>query len=273
MLHNDMDDDAWFQEAEKQVAREKAAKAMISDLDKKTEPQQSPPQGRPAMSPVGTPPQQAGNAGAYIPQSWATKSRPVQEATGRSQGQDMMSSVPSCGFDLTPPTQRSFDLFFKQWFVDVHFPVMSDLLKRELVGRARQKGFFSGLSSQVKKWAMANTDPRLQSDMWYSYFTKGAAPEFTSTFCFSTATVNLGAKSDPCMVTFYGYPDSEGGNWFLMPWSNHQAEMGPILDELDSQGGMSALAAAAADVAMAGSADDEDEPDAGAPADGRGGRP
>ena len=49
---------------------------------------------------------------------------------------------PSCvaGIDLSPPSERSFETFFKKWFIDEHFPIMSELLKKELVFRAKQKG-------------------------------------------------------------------------------------------------------------------------------------
>merc|ERR1712039_382234 len=98
----------------------------------------------------------AGSTGAYIPPTWATKVEPLLQDGKDDMG---LSLPPMCGFSLsmTPPSERSFDLFFKDWFKEVHFPAMSSLLKKELVARAKQKGFFSGLSSQFKKWAMANT--------------------------------------------------------------------------------------------------------------------
>merc|ERR1712014_355188 len=77
-----------------------------------------------------------------------------------------------------PPTENSFLSFFRHWFEVEHFPDMSEALKYELVQRAKTKGFFSGLSSQVKKWAMAGTDTRLQAEAWHGYFLKPAPPSY-----------------------------------------------------------------------------------------------
>merc|ERR1719326_61938 len=117
-----------------------------------------------------------------------------------------------------------------------------------MVRRASEKSFFSGLSSQIKKWVMANSDPRLQSNVWYVYFKEHAPPTFQSFGCFRMAKVNMGSEADPCVVRFYGYPqDKPGfpnlmGSWFCepeIPWiTSNQGEMSSILDELDTRGGM-----------------------------------
>eukprot|EP00971_Amphidinium_carterae_P185624 3685681-Amphidinium_carterae.1 len=129
MLASDMDDEAWLREQDKKVARERAAKAnaMLSDLDRK------PDAGRSG----------AGNSSssAYVPPSWET-----QEANQRQRKGDDVET-PLCGLNFSPPSERSFETFFKQWFSDEQFPIMSELLKKELVFRAKQKGFISGLSS------------------------------------------------------------------------------------------------------------------------------
>mmetsp|Transcript_7058 Transcript_7058/g.17068 ORF Transcript_7058/g.17068 Transcript_7058/m.17068 type:complete len:257 (-) Transcript_7058:251-1021(-) len=245
MLASDMDDEAWLREQDKKVARERAAKAnaMLSDLDRK------PDAGRSG----------AGNSSssAYVPPSWET-----QEANQRQRKGDDVET-PLCGLNFSPPSERSFETFFKQWFSDEQFPIMSELLKKELVFRAKQKGFISGLSSQFKKWAMSNTDPRLQCDVWYSYFTQDSPPKFRTYVCVRTATVNLGSKKLPHEVTFYGYPEDAGGHWMLMPWTTAQGQedVGAILDELDGQGGLQQFLASTANVASAemfgGEQDDE----------------
>jgi len=148
------------------------------------------------------------------------------------------------------PTERSFEQFFRNWFETEHFPVMSEDLKRELVYRAKAKGLFSGLSSQVKKWAMANTDARLQADVWHSYFTKNAPPQYKVYGCVRIAFMNLGAVAKPAWMKFYGLPASPEAKdnvdqWVLMPWASHAVDISALLDELDGRGGMTALLAAA----------------------------
>eukprot|EP00403_Amphidinium_massartii_P019641 CAMPEP_0178431892 /NCGR_PEP_ID=MMETSP0689_2-20121128/32097_1 /TAXON_ID=160604 /ORGANISM="Amphidinium massartii, Strain CS-259" /LENGTH=261 /DNA_ID=CAMNT_0020053849 /DNA_START=44 /DNA_END=829 /DNA_ORIENTATION=- len=236
-----MDDETWLKEQDKKLARERAAKAnaLLSDLDRKSPPQEA---TRPAASaPPKASPAAASSSSAYVPPSWETK-------RGGDKDGDA-AQTPLCGFDMSPPTERSFESFFKQWFIDEHFPMMSELLKKELVFRAKQKGFLSGLSSQFKKWAMSNTDPRLQADVWYSYFTQDCPPKFRTYLCFRTATVNLGAKKLPHEVTFYGYPEEKGGHWMLMPWTDHQGEVSAILDEIDGQGGLQQFLTSTANVA------------------------
>merc|ERR1712087_275940 len=147
---------------------------------------------------------------------------------------------------MHPPSEASFEAFFKGWFEQEHFPQMSEDVKRELVHRAKSKGFLSGLSSQIKKWAMANTDARLQSDAWGSYFEQYAPAQFKTFGCVRTAAVNLGSQARPCWVNFYGLPDAQGDRWILMPWTSTDADIDGILDELDGRGGMAALVAAAA---------------------------
>lgn len=149
-----------------------------------------------------------------------------------------------------PPSEESFRSFFRIWFEFQHFPAMSDALKYELVSRARSKGFFSGLSSQVKKWAMANADTRLQADTWHSYFIQNAPPTYNTYGCLRIAHVNLGAVARPCWVKFYGLPaapDARDNNdqWVLMPWTGHDVDISALVDELDGRGGMVALLEAA----------------------------
>jgi hypothetical protein len=148
---------------------------------------------------------------------------------------------------LNPPSEATFEEFFRSWFEREHFPVMSEALKKELVVRAKSKGFFSGISSQVKKWAMANTDARLQSDVWCKYFTDNAPPKYQIFGCMRVASVNLGSQVVPCWLTFYGLPEQDGGaKWILLPFTHNQADISALLDELDGRGGMTALLQAAA---------------------------
>jgi len=216
LLNDDLDDDAWFREAEKKagiVRPEHQQQAQTAD-----------------SSTNGSAPQ------------------------ARTKRIDESSMTSTCGFDMTPPTEKSFEEYFKVWFEESHFPGLNSLLKKELVHRASQKSFFSGLSSQIKKWVNAHSDPRLQSNCWYVYFKEHAPPTFTTVGCFRMAQVNMGSQDDPCIVRFYGYPAEEpgygkSGRWICeptIPWvTNHQGNMDSILNELDSRGGMTALVSCA----------------------------
>lgn len=212
-MNNDLDDDAWFREAEKRAG-------------------------------IGGPNHQQQAAEPGVDEA------PSPNRKRHVDAGSMMSAT--CGFDLsilTPPSDKSFEEYFKKWFEEDHFPGLNALLKKELVHRASQKSFLSGLSSQVKKWVNAHSDPRLQANVWYEYFKQHSPPSFTTVGCFRVAMVNMGSKAEPCVVRFYGYPEEKGtgkgGRWVCeptIPWvTSNQGDMSTILDELDSRGGMSAL--------------------------------
>lgn len=215
----------------------------------------------PAMAPEPLPVTQGSNA-AYVPPTWKTKAPDLNQADDPRivmEGQGI--SLGMCGYagedgpigqqlfalaGLQPPSERSFDEFFRNWFETEFFPQFSKKISKELVERAKNKSFFSGLSSQVKKWAMANTDARLQGEVWCSYFKQNAPPQFAAWGCVRTASVNLGAQAAPCWIRFIGIPDSSEANWFLPPWSSVDNDIAAVLDELDGRGGLSALVSSAA---------------------------
>jgi len=145
-----------------------------------------------------------------------------------------------------PPSEDSFCAFFRTWFELKHFPSMSEALKCELVFRAKSKGFFAGLSSQVKKFAMAAADTRLQADKWHAYFIKHSPPTYKTYGCVRIACMNLGSAAQPCWVRFYGLPAApdarnNSDQWVLMPWASHDADISALVDELDGRGGIAAL--------------------------------
>merc|ERR1712070_1336667 len=154
---------------------------------------------------------------------------------------------------LHPPSDASFEAFFREWFDKEYFPAMNEDIKRELVHRAKSKGFFSGLSSQVKKWAMANTDERLQSDVWCTYFLQNNPPKFRVIGPVKMASINLGSQAAPCWIPFMGWPETteqrlsgggagtEGAKWILPPFCRGNPDVAALLDELDGRGGMAAL--------------------------------
>mmetsp|Transcript_96077 Transcript_96077/g.200712 ORF Transcript_96077/g.200712 Transcript_96077/m.200712 type:complete len:257 (+) Transcript_96077:53-823(+) len=146
---------------------------------------------------------------------------------------------------LKAPPEASFYPEFKQWFEEDYFPAMSNKLQKELVSRARSKGFFSGLSSQVKKTLMANTDARLQAEVWHAYFAQHHPPTFETYGCIRVATVNLGSVDQPCLTKFVGYQSKGLNHWTISPFASADPNISSVLDELDSRGGMAALLAAA----------------------------
>lgn len=218
-----------------------------------------------SSGPAANSSQTKANVPAYVPPGWS--GRVPKHVSGGEGAETCVEaagiSMPLCGcglphdgmpgsaqlldmLGLQPPSVDSFDSYFHNWFQEEFFPILGEKLKKELVHRAKSKGFFSGLSSQVKKWAMANTDERLQADAWYAYFTQYSPPQFQSVGFVLQASVNLGSAAQPCLVTFWGLPDAHGNGWMLPPWANYDVEMSGVLDELDERGGMSALVSAAA---------------------------
>jgi len=270
-------------EREAQEAREaklKAQQQALNDLarmpakpEQQEEPAKATTDSMPAASSSASPASGSDkpkNPGVYIPPSWHTAGQEPVLAPSRPERQgepeviDTESiSLPGCGCGggdgpgfgtqlfamagMHPPSEASFEEFFRGWFEREHFPQMSEDVKRELVHRARSKGFFSGISSQVKKWAMANTDVRLQTDVWCTYFLTNSPPLFRVFGCLRVASMNLGSQVAPCWIVFYGIPEKENGaTWFLPPFTHGTADVSALLDELDGRGGMTALLQAAA---------------------------
>eukprot|EP00747_Dinoflagellata_sp_TGD_P212183 gnl/TRDRNA2_/TRDRNA2_85304_c0_seq2.p1 gnl/TRDRNA2_/TRDRNA2_85304_c0~~gnl/TRDRNA2_/TRDRNA2_85304_c0_seq2.p1 ORF type:complete len:272 (-),score=48.69 gnl/TRDRNA2_/TRDRNA2_85304_c0_seq2:49-810(-) len=211
-----------------------------------------------------------------MPTQQAVSGAPLQNAAGRGRAESVDGASNSeswpllqdgqgftmamCGASQTNPCQqlfglagwqlpsdRSFEVFFSQWFRTDHFPSFSKLLQKELNRRARTEGFLSGLASQVKGWAMANADERMQADVWYMYVMRNSPTRYGNYLCFRTASVNLGSKAVPCNVTWFGLPDASE-NWVLPPWgpSSQDVDCQSLLTEVDDQGGIAALVAAAA---------------------------
>mmetsp|Transcript_72265 Transcript_72265/g.164053 ORF Transcript_72265/g.164053 Transcript_72265/m.164053 type:complete len:308 (-) Transcript_72265:87-1010(-) len=209
-----------------------------------------------------TPGQSSSSAGpaVYTPPNWATAGPRPAGAEDDPLMENEGISVPLCGWATTegnpgqqlfalaglhPPTEASFEHFFHDWFEQEHFPVMSKKLQKELQHRARSRGFFNGIASQVKGWAMKNTDERLQADVWCNYLLKNAPPQYRTIGCVRTAAVNLGSQVKPCWLTFYGY-SHQGDQWVLPPWASSDVDCSALMDELDGRGGMTALLSAAA---------------------------
>lgn len=280
-------------EARAVQARLKAQQQALFDLsqpgaeDLKPQPRRQEPPANPsnsAASSSSAPPRQMApsspQAGVYIPPSWNTAgqepdlaTQPQTDLGGGSVIENESIPMAMCGCGgpgggagtqffamagLHPPSDASFESWFRGWFERDYFPTMSEDLKRELVHRAKSKGFFSGISSQVKKWAMANTDARLQSDVWCTYFLQNAPAKFRTFGCMKYASVNLGSQVSPCWMPFMGFPESEsqrlssggtgaeGATWMKPPFMGGSADVSALLDELDGRGGMAALLSASA---------------------------
>lgn len=270
------------QEAEDQ--RRRHSQNLLSGLDRMPQEPKAPARQQPdkaeetSVQNQRAAPASAGNASsygstAYIPPSWSTAPRQADSAAPAGShalgGEPNLlppavlegptKNLPMCGCGangeplgqelfamagLHPPTEDSFASFFKRWFEMDHFPMMAEALKQELVRRAKSKSFLSGLSSQFKKFAMANTDARLQADVWCKYFLENSPPKHRIIGCVRLVSANLGAQAAPCWLTFWGFQDSKGDSWHLPPWSSNDADIAAVLDELDGRGGMAALLAA-----------------------------
>lgn len=210
----------------------------------------------PLREPLGEQPSSS-SAAMYTPPTWKAQT-PTQAGPGgrplSADGpvlDDGTLVMPQCGEQLfalagmSPPSEASFDRFFRTWFDEEHFPSMMAGVQNELQHRARNRGFFNGMAAQFKGWAMKNTDERLQADVWCAYLLKNSPPRFRAIGFVQSATVNLGCSVVPCEVTFYGYPHN-GDQWVLPPWTSTDVDCSALLDELDSRGGMTALVTAAA---------------------------
>jgi len=210
----------------------------------------------PLREPLGAQ-QSSSSAAVDIPPAWNAQTPTHGGPGGRPLSADglMLDDgipvMPQCGEQLfalagmSPPSEASFDRFFRTWFDKEHFPTMSDGVQRELQHRARSRGFFPGMAAQIKGWAMKNTDERLQADVWCAYILQNSPPRFQAFGFVQCATVNLGCSVAPCEVTFYGYPHN-GDQWVLPPWTSIEVDCSALLDELDTHGGMAALLTAAA---------------------------
>jgi len=238
-------------EREQKEAMLRQQQAKLLDLDRKPErkPERK-PQAASSSSSTPAPPDRSAGAAA----GGAAESSTEADSTSLIETSEITMPMCGCGMSgeplgtqifglagMRPPQEASFARFYKSWFEDDYFPDMSKKLQKELVGRAKTKGFFSGLSSQVKKWAMANTDVRLQAEVWFNYFSQHAPPEFSLYGFVRVAKVNLGSVAHPCWTKFWGYHSSDGDQWMLAPFASVEPDISAILDELDGRGGMTAL--------------------------------
>ena len=137
-----------WEAAQAEEAR-KAMEAALFQLDRK--PQREPPRAQPTSS----------SAAIYTPPTWKMQAPPQAGLGGRPLGtngpvlDDGALVMPQCGEQLfalagmSPPSEASFDRFFRTWFDKEHFPTMSDGVQRELQHRARSRGFLDRKSTRL----------------------------------------------------------------------------------------------------------------------------
>lgn len=246
------------EDREQKEAMLRQEQAKLLDLDRKPE-RSKPPQASSSSSAApprsaAAPANSAGGGAAGAGAGGAVGSSAEGDSTTLVESSEI--TLPLCGCGMTneplgsqlfsmagmrPPAEATFQRYFKNWFEEDYFPNMSQKLQKELVSRAKTKGFFSGLSSQVKKWAMANTDVRLQAEVWFAYFWQHNPPQFSTYGFLRVAFVNLGSVAHPCWTKFLGYRNSEGDQWMLTPFASVEPDISAIMDELDGRGGMAAL--------------------------------
>lgn len=126
------------------------------------------------------------------------------------------------------PPHESFEPFFKRWFYNEYFPKVSQKLQAELQERARSQNVLQSLGTRLQGWVMGQTET-LQATAWYELSAKWALPpRFEDAACIRKATVNLGSRNMPCLVTFWGI----NGVWFLPPWYQVDYDNISMLDEV-----------------------------------------
>lgn len=130
------------------------------------------------------------------------------------------------------PTTASFEPFFQEWYTKDYFPQVSQKLQRELQDRAqKQQNVFDSLASQFKGWIMGKTES-LHAAALYQFVVKYTLPPaYGHWFFLRTATVNLGSRTRPAYITFWGLNES----WMLAPYIRVDFENTSLLDELERQ--------------------------------------
>mmetsp|Transcript_70936 Transcript_70936/g.151861 ORF Transcript_70936/g.151861 Transcript_70936/m.151861 type:complete len:248 (+) Transcript_70936:121-864(+) len=128
------------------------------------------------------------------------------------------------------PREASFDDYFRGWFTQEYFPKVSQKLQRELQERSqKQSNIFDSMASQFKGWVMGKTES-LQAMAWYEMAVKHALPAtFRDLFFMRTATVNVGSRRQPCIITFWGINE----RWMLAPYITLDLENTSVLEEIE----------------------------------------
>mmetsp|Transcript_2841 Transcript_2841/g.7895 ORF Transcript_2841/g.7895 Transcript_2841/m.7895 type:complete len:268 (-) Transcript_2841:31-834(-) len=183
---------------------------------------------------AGTPSTACGPAAGRSPPGLSRAGRPATALPGARGLDAFYGFLAFVGLDPEVPSYESFEPFFQRWFELEHFPRISQRLQYELRQRAKCQDFLSGLASQFRGWLLANTES-LHATAWYEFSAKFALPaQFTDYCCLRMATVNLGSRSRPYPVTFYG----AGRRWFLPPWTTVDVDNVALLDDLERDGSL-----------------------------------
>lgn len=139
------------------------------------------------------------------------------------------------------PSDDTFELFFKKWFQEVHWPKISEQVQQELARRARSQSFFAALALQFQAMVVGATEG-LSGMLWYDMWAKQVLPpQYGNYVCFRSAVVNLGTHEAPCPVTFYG----ANNTWFTVPWSKVDAQCASMLETVANAAGAATATAPA----------------------------
>mmetsp|Transcript_12406 Transcript_12406/g.29200 ORF Transcript_12406/g.29200 Transcript_12406/m.29200 type:complete len:192 (+) Transcript_12406:55-630(+) len=126
------------------------------------------------------------------------------------------------------PAETSFEPYFKHWFTEEYFPKASQKIQAELKERSnKETHLIDKLGTHFTGWLMGKTS-KLQASAWYELVVKYSLPARQEDFfIMRTATVNLGSRQKPCLVTFWGVVD----RWMLAPYIVVDFENTSLLEE------------------------------------------
>lgn len=129
------------------------------------------------------------------------------------------------------PPRASFEPFFREWFLQDYFPAVSQKLQRELKARADTGSWLNSLADNVRGWMIGKT-AHIEATFWYEFAVKFALPPaYKDLYFMRMATLNLGSRSKPSYVTFWGI----NGRWMLSPMISVDFENVSLLDEMQKQ--------------------------------------
>lgn len=134
-----------------------------------------------------------------------------------------------CYLSARVPSTASFEPFFREWFTQEYFPQVSQKLQRELQARSeKEHNLLDSLASKFKGWVVGKTE-KLSAIAMYEFVVKySLPPTWRHWYFLRTATVNLGSRSHPAYLTFWGVH----GFWMLAPYITVDLENTSILEEL-----------------------------------------
>lgn len=117
---------------------------------------------------------------------------------------------------FAPPTERSFDPYFKSWFLDNYMPALGRFHREQLRRKAAGQTGLDAFGTNIVRWFQKSTEG-LNNLVMYELSLKHAVPKayrLTGPLeRFRIIQVNLGSRTRPAWFTFVG----AWGRWRRIP--------------------------------------------------------